>query len=137
MKGIIGALEFLTKAAELGNARAHFSLSLLYCEGKGVEKDEVKEIYHSEEAAIAGHPGARYNLGIEETNSGNFERARKHFIIAANLGDHDSLEALKHIYANGHASKDDYAGALRAFQAAVDAAKSSERENAEEAMKET
>ncbi len=125
------ALKYSTNAAELGNAAAHFSLSCMYGEGQGVEKDEKKEMYHLEEAAIAGHPDARHNLGIEEASNGRFERARKHFIIAANLGDHDSLKAVKDLYANGHASKEDYDGALRAYQAAVDATKSTEREVAE------
>ena len=53
------ALEYLTKAAELGNAEAHYNLSVMYRKGEGVEKDEKKEVYHLEEAAIAGHPEAR------------------------------------------------------------------------------
>ena len=60
-----------------------------------------------------------------------FDRAEKHFVIAANLGVHDSLQRLKDLYANGHASKDDYASALRAYQAATEEAKSAEREVAE------
>ena len=48
------------------------------------------------------------------------------------LGLHDSLKILMKLYADGHASKEDYAGALRAYQAAVDAMKSSEREKAKE-----
>jgi hypothetical protein len=38
---------------------------------------------------------------------------------------------LKKLYSDGHASKEDYAGALRAYQAAVDATKSAEREKGE------
>jgi hypothetical protein len=38
---------------------------------------------------------------------------------------------LRKLYADGHASKDDYADALRAYQAAVNATKSAEREVAE------
>jgi TPR repeat protein len=125
------SFEYLTKAAELGGAGAHFSLSLLYHKGYGVEKDEVKETYHLEQAAIAGHPTARHNLGIEEWNNGRFERSAKHFIIAANIGCNDSLKGLRDLYANGHASKEEYADALRAYQAAVGATKSSEREKAE------
>ncbi len=64
-------------------------------------------------------------------NNGRFERAKKHFIIAANLGLHESLRKLRTLYADGHASKEDYADALRAYQAAVEAAKSPEREEAE------
>ena len=125
------ALKYLTKAAESGNAEAHYALSVMYREGEGVEKDEKKKIYHLEEAAIAGHPIAIHNLGCDEGNNGNFERARKHWIIAANLGYDDSLKCIRTLYADGHASKEDYADALRACQAAVEATKSAEREKAE------
>ena len=129
------ALEFFTKAAELGNAGAHHNLSVMYRKGERVEKDEKKEVYHLEEAAIGGHPGARHNLGIVEANNGRYEIVKKHWIIAANLGYHDSLNVLRQLYANGDASKEEYADALRAHQAAVDETKSAEREKAEEAVK--
>ena len=129
------ALEYLTKAAELGDACAHYNLSIMYDEGRGVEKDTEKEIYHLGEAAIGGHPWARHNLGAIEVDNGRFERAKKHFIIAANLGYHNSLKCLRQLYADGHASKEDYADALRAYQAAVDATKTPERKKAEEAVK--
>ncbi len=129
------ALKYWTKAAELGNAEAHCKLSFMYSHGFGVEKDLEKEIYHSEEAAIRGHPEARDNLGCIEANNGRFERAKKHFIIAANLGYDDSLKMLMRLYSEGHASKEDYADALRSYQSAVDATKSEERKKAEEAIK--
>ena len=129
------ALEYLTKAAELGDAGAHFGLSCLYRDGEGVEKDKKKQVYHLEEAAMKGHLSARYNLGCEEENNGRFERAKKHWIIAVNLGHEGSLKGLKDLYELGHASKEEYADALRACQAAVDETKSSERERAEQAMK--
>jgi hypothetical protein len=122
------ALEYFTKSAELDDADAHHALSLMYVDGHGVEKDMEKVVYHMEEAAIAGHPDARYNLGVVEKKSGRFERARKHFIIAANLG---FLNQLRILYADGNASKEEYFDALRAYQAAVDATKSVEREEAE------
>jgi hypothetical protein len=129
------ALEYLTKAAELGHAEAHYNLSIMYYKGDGVEKDMKKYIYHSEEAAIGGHPDARHNLGIEELHNSRFERAKKHFIIAANLGYDNSLKALRDLYAHGHASKEDYTNALRAYQAVVEATKSSGRDRAGEAIK--
>ena len=128
-------LKYFTRAAELGDTGAHFSLSIIYRKGESVEKDMKKGVYQSEEAAIGGHAKARHNLGIHEAYSGNFERAKKHWIIGANLGDSRSLQELRKLYANGHASKEDYAGALRAYQAAVDETKSAEREKAEEAIK--
>jgi TPR repeat protein len=127
----ISAMKYLTKAAELGNAIAHYNLALLYRKGQVVEKDKEKEIHYLEEAAIRGHPVARHDLGCEEAENGRFERARKHFIIAVNLGDHSSLSNVKRLYAEGHASKEDYADALSAYQAAVDETKSAEREKAE------
>ena len=125
------ALEYWTKAAGLGNIQSHYNLSVLYCEGEGVAKDKDKEIYHLEEAAIAGHPEARHNLGVEEADNGRFERARKHWIIAAKLGHDKSLKNFRILHTKGYASKEDYANALRAYQAAVEATKSAEREVAE------
>ena len=125
------ALEYLTKAAELGDADAHYKLSVLYLEGIGVEKDMKKAIYHLEDAAIRGHLVARNDLGCEEAENGRFERAKKHFIISANLGYHNSLSNVKRLYVEGNASKEEYLGALRAYQAAVNEAKSAERDEAE------
>jgi len=82
------AFEYFTKAAELGNVDAHYQLAVLYRDGHGVEKDKEQEIHHLELAAIGGHPTARYDLGCEEwDNNDNAERAMKHWIIAASLGD--------------------------------------------------
>ena len=72
-----GAFEYLTKAVELGDVDAHYQLSVMYHEGNGVEKDEKKELHHLEEAAIAGHPVARHNLGCYEGMNGRMERAVK------------------------------------------------------------
>ena len=125
------ALKYYTKAAELGNADAHYNLSLLYMKGHGVEKDYTKEIHHLEEAAIRGHAYARHNLGVYEGMKGRFERAVNHYIIAANLGYDESIQTLKKYYKNGHVSKDDFAAALRAHHAAVKAMKSPQRDAAE------
>ena len=71
------AFEYWIKAAELGDIAAHYNLSVMYRKGKGVEKDEKKELHHLEEAAIAGHPVARHNLGCYEGMNGRMERAVK------------------------------------------------------------
>jgi hypothetical protein len=57
----------------------------------------------------------------------------KHFIIAANLGHDDSIQRLKDCFMGGAVSKEDFAAALRAHQAAVNATKSPQREAAAEA----
>ena len=109
---------------------AHYQLSVMYHEGEGVERDLKKGTYHMEEAAIGGHPNARHYLGCEEMCNGRIDRAYKHFIIAANLGDDGALEAVKQSFAQGFVSKEDYEAALRGHQAAVDATKSKQREEA-------
>eukprot|EP00985_Skeletonema_marinoi_P004278 scaffold1876_cov70-Skeletonema_marinoi.AAC.1 len=129
------AFEYWTKAAELGDVDAQYHLSIMYREGDGVEKDEEKEVYHTEEAAIAGHPEARYNLAVDEWENERFDRSAKHFIIAANLGHDGSIQMLKEYYKHGLVSKDEFAAALRAHQAAVDAAKSPQRDAAKASEK--
>ncbi|KAK1733152.1 tetratricopeptide repeat protein, partial [Skeletonema marinoi] len=130
------AFRYVKKAAEFGDAGGHYELSIFYLEGPCVEKDEKKEVYHLEQAAIGGHPKARHNLGCKEKKNGRMDRAIKHMNIAAKLGHDVSLDALKVCFRGGLVSKEDFAAALRAHQAAVDATKSPQREAAEEARKE-
>jgi TPR repeat protein len=67
-----------------------YNLSVIYGEGKGVEKDLKKQLYHLEEAAIGGHRDARFNLGNREGRNGRYVRAIRHYIIAA------SKEMIRH-----------------------------------------
>ena len=126
------AFEYLTKAAALGDVEAHHHLSNWYSLGKGVEKDEKKERHHSADAAIGGHPVARYNFGCLERKYGRVDKVRKHWIIAAKLGYDLALAGVKDLYKAGLMSKDDFAAALRGHHAAVDATKSHQREEAAE-----
>ncbi len=129
------AFEYLTRAVELGNVRAHYDLSIMYLKGNGVEKDEKKKVYHLGQAAIGGHLEARFQLGVYEGSKGNYERAAKHFIIGAKLGDDNSLENVKKLYEYEMVSKEDFAAALRAHQAAVNETKSPHREAAKRASR--
>ena len=74
------------------------------------------------------HHDARFNLGAYENGKGRVERAIKHFIIAANLGDDAAMQELKEFYKYGGMNKEQFASALRAHQAAADATKSPQRE---------
>ena len=129
------AFKYYSRAAALGNVLAHYHLSTSYREGQGVEKNEKKHVYHAEKAAIAGHPEARYNLGCTEEQRGSFDRAAKHYIIAAKLGDDDSLRRVKDLYQSGIVNKDDFTAALRGYQTAINATKSPQREEAAEYAK--
>ena len=126
-----GAFEYLTKAAELGDAEAHYRLGYMYREGQSVEKDEEKKVYHWEKAAIVGHHDARFNLGCFEEGNGNIDRAVRHFIIAANLGDEGSMKALWKHYSKGNITKEDLDATLRTHHAAINEMKSPERKAAE------
>jgi len=127
------SVEYYTRAAGLGDVTSHCNLANAYQNGQGVERDEKRFVYHLEEAAIGGHPGARFNLGFLEARSGRVVRSTKHFIIAANLGHDESLEKVKKLYPLGLVSKEDFAATLRAHKDAEDETKSKQREEAEAA----
>mmetsp|Transcript_30410 Transcript_30410/g.51705 ORF Transcript_30410/g.51705 Transcript_30410/m.51705 type:complete len:297 (-) Transcript_30410:174-1064(-) len=130
-----GAFEYFSKAAALGDIVAHNNLSVMYQKGEGVEKDDKKAVHHLEQAAIGGVPFARHNLGIIENRDGRMDRATKHFIIAAKLGYDNSMKTVKEGFKRGLVSKEDFAAALRGHQAAIDATKSPQRDEAELARK--
>ena len=125
------AFEYWTKAVGLGGVEAHYRLSCLYHHGEGVEEDRGKSMYHLEKAAIGGHPRSRHNLGVYELYNDNYERAAKHYIIAANQGQDESIKCVIEMFKMGFVSKEELAAALRAHKAAVDATKSPQRAAAE------
>ena len=65
-----------------------------------------------------------------DAKKGRVDKSVKHLIIAATLGHDQSLKHLKECYKYGVISKDDFAAALRAHQAADDATKSPQRKAA-------
>ena len=103
---------------------------MAYLHGRGVERDMKKAVHYWELAAMGGHVATRHNLGISEGLDGNIDRALKHFMIAVNFGDNDSLENIKQMYMDGDATKEDYAKALRAYQTYLVEIKSPQRDEA-------
>jgi len=124
------ALEHWHRAAELGNTAAHANLGYCYNNGEGVDIDKKKAHYHNDLAAMGGNVGARYNLGNHEARAGNYDRALKHYMIAASIGLSESLDAVKDFYSNGHATKEDYTNALRLYQEYLGEIKSKQRDEA-------
>ena len=59
-----------------------------------------------------------------------FGRALKHFMIAAGDGSELSLKQIKQLFMKGHATKKDYAKALRYHQAYLDEVRSDQRDAA-------
>ena len=133
----IMAVRLFNKSAELGDPEGFFYLSYFYRPGEGrqMEHDEVGRkmyLFCLKSAAIGGHPDARYRLGVYEWDEERFDTATLHWTIASNLGHTDSVQKLKKCYKEGYLRKDDFAAALRAHQAAVDATKSPQRKEAYE-----
>ena len=124
------ALELWHQAAELGNTASYHNIGMAYLHGRGVERDMKKAVHYWELAAMGGHVATRHNLGISEGLDGNIDRALKHFMIAAEFGDNDSLKQIKKMFKNGQATKDDYAKALRAYQTYLVEIKSPQRDEA-------
>ncbi|EJK52077.1 hypothetical protein THAOC_28692 [Thalassiosira oceanica] len=124
------AIELWTEAAELGSVDAHSNLGASYYTGEGVEEDKPRAIRHWQEAAMKGHTGSRHNLGIFEFNKGDHELAVQHWMISAKMGYEMSLNAIKKMFMEGHATKAQYAEALRGYGDAVEEMKSHQREEA-------
>jgi len=124
-------LELWHQAGELGHSGAYYNIGNAYMIGKGVQRDMEQARQFWEKAAMLGHVGARRNLGVYEQREGNnLERALKHWMIAARVGCRASLEGIKDLFMNGHATKDDYGTALRAYQTYLDEIRSVQRDEA-------
>jgi len=124
------ALELWHRAGELGSASAYHGVGVAYRNGHGVEKDEKKAVYYWELAAMGGGVEARGLLGVRDLEAGNWNRALRHFKVAVKDGSSMSLTGIRAMYEDGHATKDDYAIALRSYQVYLDEIKSDQRDKA-------
>ncbi|EJK45066.1 hypothetical protein THAOC_36341, partial [Thalassiosira oceanica] len=129
-KDVRRAFELFTDAAELGSIQALFSLGNAYRLGEGVQKDMAKAVELYEKAAMQGHVESRHNLGQSEVEKGNYDRAVRHYLISAKMGDVGSLKFIKYMFTEGLATKDQYAEALKGYQDAVEETKSHDRDEA-------
>jgi len=119
------------KAGKCGYATGYYNLGQGFGMGIGVEAADTKKAKHYYElAAMMGDKDARHNLGVEDYNAGNYQRAMKHFIIAAKTGYKRSLDAVKQGFTKGTVAKDEYAITLRAYQKVIEEMKSDERDKA-------
>jgi TPR repeat protein len=124
------SLELWHKAGELGHAKAYVNIGHAYHNGEGVERDEKKTEHYFELAAMKGDEQARHNLGSLEARAGNWDRALKHYMFAVGGGYSGSVKMIQQLYKLGHATKDDYANALRAYQSYLDEIRSEQRDMA-------
>ena len=130
-KNVPRAIELYTKAAELGSVDVHCQLGMVYHTGDGVEEDKPRGTHHWQQAAMQGHATSRHNLGAVEYKSGNHDLAVQHWMIsAAKMGDQESLDAIKDMFKEGHATKAQYAESLLGYRDALEEMKSPQREEA-------
>jgi len=131
---IAGALDCWHKAAEFGSAEAHYELSKAYNVHERmyvvVDNNIEKFQHHAEQAAMDGHPLARFNLGVNEMLNGNPVRAVRHWTIAARQGSVVALRALKK---SSFVSGEEYNAANRAQQKAMNQMESDRRNEADAA----
>ena len=134
-KNVQRAIELWTEAAELGSTMAQSKLARQYMTGEGVTQDQAKSFRFLEEAAMKGQVAARHNLGCLEDQKGNYERAARHYLIAAKMGYHVSLGQIKEMFAHGEVTEGLYAEALKGYQDSVNETKSPERDDAKASMR--
>ena len=129
-KDVPRAVELYTEAAERGSLNAHCQLGAAYCNGDGVEEDKTRGVHHWQQAAMKGNVGSRHNLGFVEHGNGNYQLAVQHWMISAKMGFEGSLNDVKAMFKQGHATKAQYAEALIGYRDAVEEMKSPQREEA-------
>ncbi|EJK70196.1 hypothetical protein THAOC_08465, partial [Thalassiosira oceanica] len=122
------AVELWKEAVELGSIDAHFNIGNQYFVGSGVAQNIAKAIHYWEVAAMQGHVESRNKLGMCDFTDRNYGRAVRHFLITAKMGSDVSLGMIKLMFAQGQASKQQYAEALRGYQFATEEMKSPDRD---------
>ena len=132
-RGYHGLPQNSTKAFELwrkGGKYGYTNIGSAYDFGEGVERDVKMAKHYSELAAMEGNVAARHNLGANEYNACNYDRALKHYMIAVRGGDTRSVQKIQQLYSLRHATKDDYAKALLDYQEYLNEIKSDQRDKA-------
>ena len=124
------ANELFLKAGELGCADGYVNLGNAYYYGEGVEIDKKKANHFYALAAMNGSIFARMSLGNIEVQTGNYERAKKHFIVAARAGDSKCLEVIKKSFTFGLVTKNEYESTIRAYHESQMEIKSDARDKA-------
>jgi TPR repeat protein len=76
----------LLQGGELGHAISYCQLAHTYESRVGVKRDLKKTKNFSELAAIGGEVSSRDTLGLLQARAGKWDKAIKHFIIAAGFG---------------------------------------------------
>ena len=130
------ASELWLKSGELGCADAYQKLGFLFfCNEGVVETDNKKAKHYVELAAMNGNVDARHCLGLLEQQVGSYQRAMKHYKLAARAGLPESLDRIKDGFMEGVVSKGEFEQTLRTFHECQTEMKSELRDAAAEMLK--
>ena len=101
-KDELKALDCWIRAVELGSGEACDKIGISYYKGNGLAMDKERAALFERVGALRGDIYARHNIGWGEYHTfGNQEIGIRHWKIAAEAGDQDSLNALRDIYNSG------------------------------------
>ena len=118
------AMEWFTKAADLGNASAMRWIGYMYHFGEGVEVDYAKAMDWYSKAADLGDSTAMIWIGsLYENGEGvevNYAKAMEWYIKAADLGYDAAMNNIGFLYQNGFGVDRDYAKAMEWYSKAAD-----------------
>ena len=126
------SIQLTAKAAELGLCSAHYNLGNAYKTGDCIEKNLEKAMFHWEKAAIAGHGGARFNLGNNSCyKQGDLSfLSMKHFMIGAKSGYGNCLHGVKQGFVSGMITKTDFEETLHMHNESLKEMSSEQRNKA-------
>lgn len=136
------AVEHLQKAADLGDADAHYYLGECYYNGQGVAQDYTKAYEYYRKAveyyqkdADQGDAHAQFRLGdCYYTGQGieyDYAKAVEYFQKAADQGDATAQNSLGFCYEHGHGVEKDLTKAAEYYQKAADQGHAVAKENLE------
>lgn len=111
------AVQHFHTAAELGVAEAQYNLAICYGRGEGVEKNLDTAIMWAERAREQDYEDVKELLFILKLQR---EKAKPHFLIAAERGDANAQFALALRYADGDGVEQDQSKAVHWYQKAAE-----------------
>ncbi len=113
----IESLKWWTKAAELGDAEAQYTVGLIYFTGVGTEQNLKTAQAWFLKSAEQGHKDAQYHAGViydENLNNGN--KAFEWYYKAAQQGHREAQLNLGQCYADGRGVKKDAEEAFKWYK---------------------
>ena len=122
------ALEYLKKAASMGNARAYEELSTLH----RADYNADDYLFCLNQAVELGNAQARNELAILATEKKQFKVAMEHYKVLASAGyGEDVISKLTTGYKEGYVKKAELKSAIRDYHAAKKEVSSKDRSNAD------